>query len=291
MANIENLIRDKTARDESWKQQMQENREQTSAMQNEGIMVITSDPASFCQYLTLQGDNATYSAGNIALAMFQLNEPTIIGTEDRWKSLGRHVLAQEAGNGAKIFVRSSRAKGRGYDVGMAYDISQTQGREYTRPITLVDNTPKTEKALATLLNYSPVLVQSSRDLGGVARYDQRSMTLLVNPDYSDREVFSAVAAEIALARIHDKGRNPEYDRANCELYADSVSYLLCRNFGIDRALPDASEIANLNDGLDADSRKYLLDYVQGMAKRMSRGIEQQITPQQRTRNTFTPPVR
>ena len=62
---------------------MQENREQTSAMQNEGIMVITSDPVSFCQYLTLQGDNATYSAGNIALAMFQLNEPTIIGTEDR----------------------------------------------------------------------------------------------------------------------------------------------------------------------------------------------------------------
>ena len=164
MANIENLIRDKTARDESWKQQMQENREQTSAMQNEGIMVITSDPVSFCQYLTLQGDNATYSAGNIALAMFQLNEPTIIGTEDRWKSLGRHVLAQETGNGAKIFVRSSRAKGRGYDVGMAYDISQTQGREYTRPITLVDNTPKTEKALATLLNYSPVLVQSSREL-------------------------------------------------------------------------------------------------------------------------------
>ena len=136
-----------------------------------------------------------------------------------------------------------------------------------------------------------MLVQSSRELGGVALYDQRSMTLLVNPDYSDREVFSAVAAEIALARIHDKGRNPEYDRANCELYADSVSYLLCRNFGIDRALPDASEIASLNDGLDADSRKYLLDYVQGIAKRMSRGIEQQIAPQQRTRNTFTPPVR
>ena len=53
----------------------QADRENTIAMQDAGVEEITSNPELYVKYLDMQGDNPTYSAGNIALVMFQDRRP------------------------------------------------------------------------------------------------------------------------------------------------------------------------------------------------------------------------
>lgn len=290
MANLDSIISTKTANDENWKLQRQAERDSTVALRDAGITDVTSDPALYGQYLTLQGDNPSYSAGNIVLAMYQLEGASMIGTREKWKSLGRYVLDTEKDKGAKIFVRPSGLNARGYNLGDAYDISQTQGRA-VQVIKLENDTKPMEKALSTLLNYSPVPVVSDKSLDGAALYDEGRFELVVNPDHDDSTAFSAIATEIALARMHNKGQNAYFDRGESGLDADSVSYLLCRRFGIDRPLPDASNVAALNDGLTVDERTNALNKVQDMAKQIGGSIERQINPPQRTQSRTARPVR
>ena len=242
MANLEALISRKTEADTQWKAQRQAERESIVAMQDAGVTEITSNPEAYARYLEMQGDNPTYSAGNIALAMLQNEKATIFGTRERWKTLNRSVIDTEANKGMKIFARSTL--GKGYSLSDAYDVSQTQGREL-KHFQLQDDTKEMENALATLLNYAVVPVNSDPELDQAAFYDMQEMALYINPNYPDSEAFSAIAAEIAHTRIHAKGYNASYDRQECELDAQSVSYILCRRFGIERDLPDMSRLPEL----------------------------------------------
>ena len=103
---LEQLVNDKTANDTQWREQMQAERDNTSAMQTAGINEITSNPEAYGLYLDLQGNNPTYSAGNLALVMLLKPEATMIGTRERWKLAGRSILDSEVKNSVKIFARS-----------------------------------------------------------------------------------------------------------------------------------------------------------------------------------------
>lgn len=280
MANLEALISRKTEADTQWKAQRQAERESIVAMQDAGVTEITSNPEAYARYLEMQGDNPTYSAGNIALAMLQNEKATIFGTRERWKTLNRSVIDTEANKGMKIFARSTL--GKGYSLSDAYDVSQTQGREL-KHFQLQDDTKEMENALATLLNYAVGPVNSDPELDQAAFYDMQEMALYINPNYPDSEAFSAIAAEIAHTRIHAKGYNASYDRQECELDAQSVSYILCRRFGIERDLPDMSRLPELYEGWDAQQRRGALDSIQDISKKIGGSIEQAITPQQRSR--------
>ena len=127
MANLEAIIAEKSQQDNQWRAEKQADRENTIAMQDAGVEEITSNPELYVKYLDMQGDNPTYSAGNIALVMFQDPEATVFGTAERWKTLNRGVIDQERSKGVKIFARNTL--GRGYRLTDAYDIRQTQGRD------------------------------------------------------------------------------------------------------------------------------------------------------------------
>ena len=155
MANLEQIVSRKTENDTKWKEQQQAERDNTTAMQDAGVMEITTSPDAYARYLEMQGDNPAYSAGNIALVMFSDPEATVFGTRDRWKTLNRSVMDGEKNNGVKIFARSPM--GRGYTLADAYDIRQTQGRELSR-ISLKNDSKEMETALTTVLNYAVVPV-------------------------------------------------------------------------------------------------------------------------------------
>lgn len=278
MANLEQLVNKKTADDTAWKEQRQLERQNSADMRDAAIIEITTDPEIYARYLEMQGDNPTYSAGNIALAMFGLAEATIIGTRDRWKSLGRTVLEAEQDKGVKIFAKATYPA-RGYTLANAYDISQTTGRSI-KEITLRDDTKQMEKALGTLLNYSPVPVVTDKEMGAPAYYDATAQQLFINPDYSDSEAFAAIATEIAHARLHNKGNNRYYDRDESMLDAESVSYILCRHFHIQRDLPDTSGVAQLYEGWETEERTDALDKIHEMSKQIGRSIERDVTPEQ-----------
>ncbi len=153
MVDLASLIQEKNQADTQWKENRQMERENITALQDAGITQITSDPEAYARYLNMQADNFTYSVGNIALVMMQGSpEVTVFGTAERWRGMGRFV--QDGEKGFSIFTRSPN--GKGYAIGEAYDISQTQGREYRPPQQLTDDSKGMETAMKVLLNYSLV---------------------------------------------------------------------------------------------------------------------------------------
>ena len=151
MANLEEIIAAKAASDSQWKNQHQADRQAVTEMQDCGIELIVTDPAQYIRYLTMQGDNPAYSAGNVAIVLAGMEKATVFGTRDRWQSLGRTVLAEEQDHGVKIFARDARTKA--YSLTDAYDVSQTQGKDLKHR-TLREDSAEMSSALQTLLNYS-----------------------------------------------------------------------------------------------------------------------------------------
>ena len=278
MADLKKLISNKTAMDNKWREERQADKETASALRDASVTQIIEDPEKFARYLKLQGDNPSYSSGNIALTMAQLPKATVVHTRGHWKDLGRFVLDPELKNGASIFTRS--ATGRGYNLTSVYDIAQTQGRELRTP-QLRDDTETMDAALAALLNFSPVQAVAAENLPSGAYYDPRKMSLAIDTARPDSQAFAAIAAEIAQARFHDRGRNPAYSREGCELSAQSVSYILCRRFGIQRELPDLTGMAKRCQGWEIEDRLAVLKEIQGMSRQIGGSIEKTIAPPQR----------
>lgn len=279
MVDLEAIINQKNAADAKWKADRQAQRKEITDAQDEGITQITTDPDTYARYLTMQGDNFTYSPGNIALVMQGMPTATVFGTVDRWRNLGRSVDSMELNRGVKIFARSANRKG--YDLTSAYDISQTAGRDL-RTIQIKDDSPEMAVAMQTLLNYSPVPVVADLEMETPAFYDAQSLELAIRSGYPDHEAFAAIAAEVAHARFHNRGRNGDYHRPESELDAQSISYILCRHLGISRDLPDLSRLPDLYQDGPTESRKSILDGIQDMSKMIGTSIEREITPQQRT---------
>ena len=261
MANLEQIVSRKTENDTKWKEQQQAERDNTTAMQDAGVMEITTSPDAYARYLEMQGDNPAYSAGNIALVMFSDPEATVFGTRDRWKTLNRSVMDSEKNNGVKIFARSPM--GRGYTLADAYDIRQTQGRELSR-ISLKNDSKEMETALTTVLNYAVVPVVIDKELPSPAFYDETNLELAINPDY----------------------------RGECDLDAQSISYILCRRYGIERPMPDMTNLAGLYEGWEPQERRQALDTIQDTSKQFGRSIEKNLEMgKQRSRAPVHRPTR
>ena len=190
-------------------------------------------------------ENPRYSASNVLLAMEQNPEITYINSLKGWNELGRSVKREETGLKVRVsdpYIKDGREY-RGYKVGRVFDISQTTGKGTVPKLTIRENTAEMDTALRKLLDQSPVKVVTSTALYEDARYDPASQEITVSANLTDTLTFAALAREIVHAQIHDHGRYPYYSRNDCALEANSVSYMLCRSFGIQAKQPDASRIA------------------------------------------------
>ncbi|WP_291258457.1 hypothetical protein [Flavonifractor sp.] len=289
MANLEEIIAAKAASDSLWKNQHQADRQAVTEMQDCGIELIVTDPAQYIRYLTMQGDNPAYSAGNVAIVLAGMEKATVFGTRDRWQSLGRTVLPEEQDHGVKIFARDARTKA--YSLTDAYDVSQTQGKDLKHR-ALREDSAEMSSALQTLLNYSKAEPAVDRGLDAPAFFDEDKRELAINPNYTDPEAFASIAAEVALTRYHDKGYNRDYSWARYELDAQSVSYILCRRYGVEPKQPNLERLGERFAGMDMDECKSVLDKIQDMSKQIGRSIDLNIEAERRrSRTTERRPVR
>ena len=290
MANLGRIIDQKTEKDAQWKEEKQLERQGLADIRDAGIIEITDNPDAYAKYLDMQGENIAYSAGNIAITMFSDEAATKIGTRERWSTLGRTIQDGELDKSIKIFAKIPGGS-RGYKIADVYDIRQTLGRP-VKAIALTDDSPQMEAALATLLNYAPVPVVTDKKLDIPAFYDAENLEIIINPDCSDSVAFAHIAAEIAHARIHRKGENKYYDRAECEVDAESVSYILCKHFGVAHDLPNVSMVTELYKGWDVQERTDTLNSIHNISKQIGQSIEKAITPQpQRGRGHNSRPTR
>lgn len=277
MSALKNIIRRKNADDTQWKAQRLSARENATAMQDASVEEITTKPEAYAHYLNMQADNPTYSPGNIALVIAQKPDATVFATGQKWKDRGRYVLDSEQKEGVHIFAKNP--KGKGYILTNAYDISQTQGREIKQPPQLENESKHMEAALTAVLNYSIAPLVEDEELSVPAYYDEERIELAINPNVSVSEAFPYIVAEVAHTRLHGKGYNAWYTREGAELDAQSISYIVCRRFGIEKDLPDMSKLQELYSGLETAERRSALDEIQKMSKQFGGSIEKSITPQ------------
>lgn len=291
MADISLLIAKKTAQDEARTAEHQADRANLSEMRDAALLEVTTSPELYQKYLDLQGDNMRCSAGNVALTLCQMPEATHIGATDYWHGLGRYVVNDEMGRGAKVFVPPRDPKRRGYFMGDYYDVSQTTGKPVKAPLKLEDNSARMETALAALMSYSPVPFGEDGEMEAAAYYDPERMEIAVNPAYSDGEVFAALAAEITYARFHDRGRNRDFSREEYSLDAESVGYLLCRRFGVACPRPDAGRLGALYEGYAPADRGEALTRLNKVAQDMGGRIDKAVQPRQQEQSRKRYPTR
>ena len=278
MANLSELIRQKEQQTEEWKQRKADERDSLNDMNDAAALRVTESASAFLHYLDVQADNPRFSASNVLLAMEQNPEVTVFNSVKGWNGLNRNVMREEVGMKIRVgdtYVRDGRQY-RGYKVGRVFDISQTTGRGQPAKNQLVDGSDAMSKALYQLLMVSPVPVVTGDARGQDALYDPNQQQIIVSGYISDSAAFRALSREAVHAGIHDHGNFSYYSRESCALSADSVSYMLCRSFGIPGKQPDASKVGALFEGMEPQDRRGVLDSLQQIFQRMQREIQREI---------------
>ncbi len=136
------------------------------------------------------------------------------------------------------------------------------------------------------MDQSPVTVAESKEIEAPAFYDPERLTIFINPDYSHAAVFAALAAEIPLARAHDRGYNGNFKREFYALDAQSAGYMVCRRFGVECPAPEmAKHVGGSYNGLPPSVCGEMLEKVRDVARSMGNGIEQAISPRQQERGS------
>lgn len=280
MASLSEILKSKSESNQQRAETRRAEKENLSTLREGALGEVTSNPRLYADYLTLQGDNIGCSAGNVAMTLFQLKDPTKIGTADYWHQQGRFVNDTDFHKGAQVFVPPRNPQYHGYFVGEYYDVSQTSGKPIKEMQPLSEDGNRMDNAFAALLDTSPVGFAENTQLETPVRYNERECVLEINTEFSKPEVFAALATEITYARIHDRGMNRDFDRETYKLDAESVGYMVCRRFGLDVPLPNTENVSNLYEGYGADDRGKALDRLRQTARNMGDTVERTIAPRQ-----------
>ena len=204
-----------------------------------------------------------------------------------------HTPADMAGMKIRVsdtYVKDGREY-HGYKIGRVFDISQTHGKAGVPALSLKDNTPEMDAALRRLLDSSPVPVVTSSTMYQDAVYDPKTQSITVSSRLIDSKIFAALSREIVHAGIHDHGRYPYYTREDCAMDAESVSYMLCRNFGVETPQPDVSRVGQVFDGMEVQDRRGVVDSLQKYFRKLQNDIQREISPQERKQPEQNRPVR
>ena len=148
-----------------------------------------------------------------------------------------------------------------------------------------------DAALRRLLDSSPVPVVTSSTMYQDAVYDPKTQSITVSSRLIDSKIFAALSREIVHAGIHDHGRYPYYTREDCAIDAESVSYMLCRNFGVETPQPDVSRVGQVFDGMEVQDRRGVVDSLQKYFRKLQNDIQREISPQERKQPEQNRPVR
>ncbi len=289
MSKLETLINEEQQRSDSYKEQKSAERDELNTMSDEMVTKATTEPETYLRYLEMQADNPAYSASNILLTMAQNPEATMIHSLEHWNKLGRSVKAQETG--IKVRVSAPYEKdGRklyGYKVGRAFDVSQTTGPDMIEKLPLTEEPSKMDMALRCLIRMSPVPVRTANELETDAVYNPKDKVIEIRSDLSDAESFAALAREIYHASSHESNKAIEYDRAENELDAQSVSYMLCFNLGVDGKEPDAIDVAAFYTDMEPKDRRDIFDGMRQSFRSMQQEIVKELAPPEKSQTRGT----
>lgn len=267
---------------EAWAEKKQAERQAIYDLADTTAEVVSADGSKFQAYLDVQARFNRYSATNTLLILAQKPDATQLRDFDGWKDAGVSIKRQQRGisilePGAE-YEREDGTIGTSYNVKRVFDISQTTARAKVQPSVSMDD----RLLLKALISRPPVPMQMVDDLPNHmgALYDHDQQVIFVRRGMEAADIFRSVSKELAHAEI--AGTLKDYTREGAVFAAYSISYMLCKEYGIDASGYDFSRLPDSFREHDAQGVRAALSEIRDTAgnisARMSRALEQNRQP-------------
>lgn len=217
---------------EVWKKQKQEQREMVFSMIDNTAKAVSQDGAKFQSYLDVQSRIDRYSVANTLLILAQKPDATFIDDFETWKEQGAYIRKKETGfyilEPGDEYRREDGTVGISYNLKKMFDISQTGG--YKREVPAF---PDERTRIKALMNHAPVPIRISETLpeNTNAIYLPTTREIKIRKGMDADNIFRVLSQELVHAEM-DTG-DGKYQRANHTFHAYCVSYVLCKQYGVD----------------------------------------------------------
>lgn len=227
---------------EAWADRKKAERQSVYELADATAEAVGMDGGKFREYLDVQARFDRYSAPNALLVLAQMPQATQVRDYDGWKDAGvsvkRHPKSISILEPGDEYKREDGSVGTYYNVKKVFDISQTTARAKVQPTVNMDE----RLLLKALITRPPVPMQMADDLPNnmVAYYDHDQQVIFVRRGMEASDIFRSVSKELAHAEL--AAASGDYSRQNAAFTAYSVSYLLCRKYGIDAGSYDFSRL-------------------------------------------------
>lgn len=218
---------------EAWKQQKQEQREMVYSMIDDTAEAVAQDGTQFQSYLDVQSRFDRYSVSNALLILAQKPNATRIADFDTWKEQGAYIRKKESGfyilEPGEEYQRDDGTTGISYNLKKMFDIAQIGNSSKRETPTYPDD----RTLIKALMDHAPVPIHISDVLseGTNSIYQPASREILIRRGMDAGDIFHTLSQELAHAEL-DTG-NGSYDRSKHGFHAYCVSYMLCKQYGVD----------------------------------------------------------
>jgi len=264
---------------EAWKQQKQEQREMVYAMIDDTAQTVARDGTAFQKYLDVQSRFDRYSVANALLILAQKPDATRIADFDTWKEQGAYIRKKETGfyilEPGEEYRREDGSVGISYNLKKMFDISQTGNSRKRETPTYPDDRTR----IKALMDHTPVPIRISDALpdGTNALYRPETREIQIRRGMDAGNIFRALSQELAHAEM-DKG-DGSYNRSDHAFHAYCVSYMLCKQYGVDTNGYRFDRAPQMLEGMDPQEVRAELSVIREttveISGRMNRMLSQQ----------------
>lgn len=254
---------------EAWKQQKQEQREMVYAMIDDTAQTVARDGAAFQKYLDVQSRFDRYSVANALLILAQKPDATRIADFDTWKEQGAYIRKKETGfyilEPGEEYQREDGTVGISYNPKKMFDISQTGNSRKRETPTYPDDRTR----IKALMDHAPVPIRISDALpeGTNALYRPDTREIQIRKGMDAGNIFRALSQELAHAEM-DKG-DGSYRRSDHAFHAYCVSYMLCKQYGVDTNGYRFDRAPQMLEGMDPQEVRAELSVIREAAGEIS----------------------
>ncbi len=263
---------------EAWKKQKQEQRELVYSMIDDTAKAVAMNGTAFQNYLDVQSRFERYSVANALLILAQKPDATRIADFETWKEQGVYIRKKESGfyilEPGDEYQRDDGTTGISYNLKKMFDISQT-GAQKNEPLPYPDERIR----IKALMENAPVPIRISESLpeGINALYTPVDRDIKIRRGLDAGEIFRSLSQELAHAEI-DKG-DGSYSRSDYTFHAYCVSYILCRQYGVDINNFHFDRASQMFQGMNAQEIRAELSIIREASSEISGRMNRMLTQQ------------
>lgn len=267
---------------DAWAEKKQAERDEVYALADKTTKEVSTDGEHYKAFLDVKARLIHYTATNTLLVLAQKPMATQLRDFDAWKEAGAsirkeeiHIKILEPGGS---YERADGSVGTGFNVKHVFDIAQTTAKPRQRPNPVRDD----RQLIAALIHRAPVQIQGVDELPSSmgALYDREQDVIFVRRGMEAGDIFRSLSKELAHAEL--AYTTLDYNRKDAAFAAYSVSYVVCRRYGIDVSGYDFNRMPERFREADSKDIRAELSIICDTAKeitgRTHRALEQNKTP-------------